>query len=257
MMKLIAITDLMYDLVSMYPNYRESRTKLEKVKEEGEWANDVLHALRIGKLPYRKENGRAINLPDSNAEQELFRKAVDANFINRCVAAHDVVEWLKFLKLDANIFAAKYCVNDAVITAGTVEAGTVVVPAREPVWYRRSVAPVAVIAPAVALPDAPVVGVSTSKPAASGTVTHSTKAPRRYTLTPVIELAQSKCRNPTDTAEVWAQLLVLAENRTAPLIGATDEGLQYLDKGTAAIFTRDALNKKLHPEKRGAPGKRR
>lgn len=120
-----------------------------------------------------------------------------------------------------------------------------------------TVASVAVIEATVAPPDATVVDVSASKPAASGTVTHSTKAPRRYNLTPVIELAQSKCRNPTDTAEVWAQLQVLAENKTAPLIGATDDGLQYLNKGIAAIFKRDALNKRLHPKKRGKPGKRR
>lgn len=73
---------------------------------------------------------------------------------------------------------------------------------------------------------------------------HSTKA-RRDTLTPVIELAQTQCRNATDTAEVWGALLVMAEKKTAPLIGATEEGLQYLKGGTAEIFTRKSLGQRL------------
>ena len=76
-------------------------------------------------------------------------------------------------------------------------------------------------------------------------VIHSTKA-RRDALTPVIELAQKECRNPQDTAEVWAVLLVLAEKKHAPLRGATEDGLQYLKGGVAAIFNRDALRKRLY-----------
>lgn len=84
---------------------------------------------------------------------------------------------------------------------------------------------------------APVVAVSAS-------LTHSTKA-RRDTLTPVIELAQSQCRNPKDTAEVWAVLMVLAEKKHPPLIGATEEGLQYLEAGQAGIFKRKSLGARL------------
>jgi hypothetical protein len=73
---------------------------------------------------------------------------------------------------------------------------------------------------------------------------HSTKT-RRNTLTPVIELAQTTCRNPKDTAEVWATLLVLAEQKHTPLLGATEEGIQYLNHGEAAIFKREALRKRL------------
>lgn len=73
---------------------------------------------------------------------------------------------------------------------------------------------------------------------------HSTKS-RRDALTPVIELAQTQCRNPLDTAEVWAALLVLAEKKSPPLIGATEEGLQYLSNGSAEIFKRDSLRKRL------------
>lgn len=88
----------------------------------------------------------------------------------------------------------------------------------------------------------------TVEPASDGyalpTFIHTTKT-RRDALTPAIELAQSHCRNATDTAEVWAALLVLAEKKTAPLIGATEDGLQYLKNGTAASFNRDALRKRL------------
>ena len=86
--------------------------------------------------------------------------------------------------------------------------------------------------------------------AASGDITplnkivHSTKA-RRNTLTPVIEQAQKQCTDPSDTAAVWAALLVLAEKKTAPLIGATEEGLQYLKGGTAEIFKRKSLGQRL------------
>jgi hypothetical protein len=76
------------------------------------------------------------------------------------------------------------------------------------------------------------------------TISHSTKT-RRDALMPVIEKAQSQCKDPKDTAEVWAALLVLAEKKTAPLLGATEDGLQYLKKGTAASFNREALRKRL------------
>ena len=75
-------------------------------------------------------------------------------------------------------------------------------------------------------------------------VIHSTKQ-RRDTLTPVIEFAQSQCRNPNDTAEVWAALLVLAENKHPPLIGVTEEGLQHFKDGGAAIFKRKSLHQRL------------
>ena len=78
---------------------------------------------------------------------------------------------------------------------------------------------------------------------ASGVI-HSTKA-RRDTLTPIIELAQEQCRNPQDTAEVWAALLVLAEKKSPPLIGATEDGLQYLNKGSADIFKKKSLGQRL------------
>lgn len=86
---------------------------------------------------------------------------------------------------------------------------------------------------------------------------NSTKMPRSDTITPVIKMAQDKCTNRTDTSQVWAQMQVLAQNETAPFLASTNDGLKYHKKGKDAYFTRDALNKRLHPKKRGGPGKRR
>ncbi|MDP3251623.1 MAG: hypothetical protein Q8M77_06895 [Hydrogenophaga sp.] len=85
---------------------------------------------------------------------------------------------------------------------------------------------------------------TTEAEVATTSFVHSTKS-RRNALTPVIELAQAQCRNPRDTAEVWAALLVLAEKQSPPLRGATEEGIQYLSNGVAEIFKRDSLRKRL------------
>lgn len=106
-----------------------------------------------------------------------------------------------------------------------------------------TVSEVAADAPTQSTQAAPVVYAGDG-PAPLTTTIHSTKT-RRDTLTPVIEQAQTQCRNATDTAEVWGALLVLAEKKTAPLIGATEEGLQYLKHGTVAIFKRNSLGKRL------------
>lgn len=79
---------------------------------------------------------------------------------------------------------------------------------------------------------------------------HSTKAKRRDILVPVIELAQGKCSDPKDTAEVFARLQVLAQEEHPPLLAATQGGLKYMRNGKAAYFTREALDRRLHPEKR-------
>lgn len=86
----------------------------------------------------------------------------------------------------------------------------------------------------------PVVG-----PKKTDRTVHTTKALRRDALTPVIEVAQAACANPFDAAAVWAQLLVMAEKKAPPLIGSTEEGIQYLDQGEAAILTRNAFAKRL------------
>ena len=74
---------------------------------------------------------------------------------------------------------------------------------------------------------------------------HTTKGVRRQTLAPEIEHAQSLCKDPWDTAEVWGALQKMAEEKHGQLLGATEDGLQYLKNGEAVIFTRDALQKRL------------
>jgi hypothetical protein len=91
----------------------------------------------------------------------------------------------------------------------------------------------------------------------AGAVVHSTKPSRRDSIDPIIEQAQTRCKDKKDTAEVWAQMLVLAESKSAHLRGASAEGIHYLKEGVVAYFTRDALNKRLHPDKRGKSGKKR
>jgi hypothetical protein len=103
----------------------------------------------------------------------------------------------------------------------------------------------------------PATGTQHSIRSASAPVTDSTKPSRRDTLKPVIEEAQSKCINPNDTAQVWAQMQMMADEQHVPLLASMKEGLKYHKAGQDAYFTRDALNKRLHPDKRGKPGKRR
>lgn len=102
----------------------------------------------------------------------------------------------------------------------------------------------ALAAPAnpVVPPSATHAGDTTAK---ANAIVHSTKALRRDALAPVIEQAQAGCADPFDVAAVWARLQVMAEQRVPPLIGSTEEGLQYLDQGDAAILNRKALSKRL------------
>jgi hypothetical protein len=94
-------------------------------------------------------------------------------------------------------------------------------------------------------------GSATAEVAPSRIVRHSTKTSRRDCLDPAIELAQRECKDPSDTAEVWARLQVLAQSEHPPLLAVTPQGLKYTKDGsTPAYFTRNALDKRLHREKR-------
>ena len=112
-----------------------------------------------------------------------------------------------------------------------------------PELVAMAVAPEPKAEPAMTATPTPLVDASDG-PAPLNKIVHSTKT-RRDTLMPVIEMAQKQCNDPKDTAAVWAALLVLAEKRIPPFIGATEDGLQYLKNGTAASFNRDALRKRL------------
>lgn len=73
-------------------------------------------------------------------------------------------------------------------------------------------------------------------------------------IAPVIKLAQSRCKDPSDTAEVWAHMQVLAQEEHPPFLASMKEGLKYHKDGKDKYFTRDALRLRLHPELR-APRK--
>ncbi|CAM5794872.1 hypothetical protein [Rhizobacter fulvus] len=72
----------------------------------------------------------------------------------------------------------------------------------------------------------------------------------RDVLTPAIEYAQTLCRSPADTSEVFARLEALAQEEHAPLLAATPRGVKYSKGGEDRYLTRDALHKRLHPETR-------
>lgn len=93
-------------------------------------------------------------------------------------------------------------------------------------------------------------GFAFPNPPQTASVPNVTKT-RRDSLTPVIELAQKQCSNSQDTAEVWGVLMTLANKQHPPLIRTEGNGIDYLFKDSVKTFTRDALNKRLHPEKRG------
>lgn len=106
--------------------------------------------------------------------------------------------------------------------------------------------------PAVA--DASVSEDETAGPVASRSRVHSTKGQkRRDDLWPAIEAAQAKCSNPLDTAEVWQQLLNMALEEAMPVLLGFDKekgAIEWSGKRRVERTTRDALHKRLHPEKR-------
>lgn len=78
--------------------------------------------------------------------------------------------------------------------------------------------------------DAPTAANNTA-PQAIRTI-HATephKNKRRDLLWPLISTAQAGCSDPFDTPSMWAKLREKAVTKTAPFIGVTDEGLQWID----------------------------
>lgn len=70
---------------------------------------------------------------------------------------------------------------------------------------------------------------------------------RRDLLKPVIELAQSQCRNHWDVAEVWAKLRTLANAKHSPLMGMDEDGIQYIDeKDSLGNLNMKALRMRLY-----------
>lgn len=70
---------------------------------------------------------------------------------------------------------------------------------------------------------------------------------RANLLTPIIKAAQRDCENRFDTAEVWLKLTGMATKKVRPLIGITEEGIQW-DDGTqdeTKYLTKEALGARL------------
>lgn len=55
------------------------------------------------------------------------------------------------------------------------------------------------------------------------------KTKRRNLLSPLIKEAQAACADPYDAHSVWARMREFAVAKRTPLIGVTDEGLQWMD----------------------------
>jgi hypothetical protein len=64
-------------------------------------------------------------------------------------------------------------------------------------------------------------------PTNAGAVVRKSSKKQGNILDPVIDLAQSKCHDSRDAAEVWAQLVRLAEEEHPPLIGLFKDRLKY------------------------------
>jgi len=99
--------------------------------------------------------------------------------------------------------------------------------------------------PASEKPQSPAPLTSTP-PVPSAPMKRSTKGTRRDLLSPLIEAAQDKCRDGSDAAEVWNHLCEMARHRTPPLLGLTEDGIQYGKDDGVSYLSRDSLKKRLN-----------
>jgi hypothetical protein len=76
-------------------------------------------------------------------------------------------------------------------------------------------------------------------------IRHSTKTERRSTLKPVIEHAQSLCKDPWDTAEVWGQLHTLTAQKHTVLLHLEGDAVVYTDGDKTKKLTRKNLGERL------------
>lgn len=83
---------------------------------------------------------------------------------------------------------------------------------------------------------------------------NSTKEVRENDLTPAIKLAQDKCNDPFNNAEVWPALLALAmtDERPPVLLGTTSVGVTYRVPGGHAILSKKNLGDRLRREREKA-----
>ncbi|PUE47630.1 hypothetical protein B9Z45_16270 [Limnohabitans sp. 2KL-17] len=81
---------------------------------------------------------------------------------------------------------------------------------------------------------------------------HITRDSRRSTLQPVIEHAQSLCKDPWDTAEVWGQLHTLTAQKYTVLLHLEDNAVVYTDGDNTKKLTRKKLGGRLVTAKKKA-----
>ena len=174
-----------------------------------------------------------------------------------------------FFSIDARLLAA---IDSWVNSHPTSK--TVVVPLPAP--YLPAGEPPATVPVSMPTPKAAVVGqeqeaginppatvVTIAAPAAgcahaekADTVTPDNKAKKSDWKWTVIELAQSKCADPSDTGQVWKQMQLLIPEGKTGFTAFTAKGLEYkIQDDSVKYFTRDALHLRLHPERR-APRKK-
>ena len=89
----------------------------------------------------------------------------------------------------------------------------------------------------------------------AGTIeTKSTELPELHSIvtghgdicTPSIEAAQARCKNPQNVNEVWVELCSMAKIKKPPLLGTTEEGIQYEDSfGDTKYLSKSSLKKRL------------
>lgn len=153
----------------------------------------------------------------------------------------------------------------------------VVEPRQELTWATKDVQVKVITAPAFAAwlaaqPETPsahiaawfeAVGVNTQPqpeaapvPVPAPTITPPPPPParqntRRNLLTPTIETAQRDESDPFDTPAIWAKLQDMAEKKIKPLLGKTDEGIQWLDENDELQYlTLKMLRDRLRRQKK-------
>lgn len=75
---------------------------------------------------------------------------------------------------------------------------------------------------------------------------HTSRGQKRSILRPVIEKAQSLCKDPWDTAEVWGQMHKLANNQYLVLLHCEGNAIAYTDGDKTKLLTRKNLADQLY-----------
>jgi hypothetical protein len=80
-------------------------------------------------------------------------------------------------------------------------------------------------------------------------VKNTTKGKRRDILAPVLEYAQSLCKNPFDTSEVWGVMLNLGKKHFPTYLHHEGEAIAYSVGDETKLFTRKKLKDRLRGQR--------